>query len=321
MNKIFPDLYWQYKNPVDVGLSKSFDDKLTDYIKKNSRRIKSFVVVKDSSIIYEEYFHRGSDDSLNELRSVTKSINSLILGIAIDKGFIDSEDDLVSKYFPDYAEYGELNQQVTIKHFLQMSNGIVVKNESSGSMLLPFMQSKPSLEMYFRLPIKEELFNKFSYNTITSFFLVELIKKVIDIPYENFADKYLFSPLGIIDYDWNSMTKNSGYMLSLKTTDLARVGLLMLNNGKWKDHQIVSEYWIKKSLKAGVSPNYGYQWWLKPEENIFYGLGHGGQALICVPKHNLIVAGNSMTREGSSGGKRVHEVFFDFVLREIGKPE
>ena len=92
-------------------------------------------------------------------------------------------------YFPEYENYGELNKEVTIKHLLEMSNGMVVKNERTGSMLSPFLtaNSKKSLEMLLQLPIKEELFNSFSYNTLTAFLLKE---KIEFYNLENLCKKY-----------------------------------------------------------------------------------------------------------------------------------
>lgn len=327
----FPEKHWSYKNPEEVGLTDKFLDDLDEFIRKNSRRTKSFVVIKNGHIVFEESYHGGIRDEKYEQCSVTKSINSIVMGIAIDKGYINSEDDPVIKYIPEYADYGELNKGVTIKQLLQMSSGMTCRSqiiptsgnfdyrsETKGSpMIVPVFNSNNPLESIMSIPISDADLNVYCYNTLQSYFIVEIIKKVIDETYEDFADKYLFSPMGIKDYRWISEVKHKGYSIGLKTLDLARFGLLMMNKGKWDEVQIVSSQWIEKTIVPGTVDFYGYQWWLDPNSSTYYATGKGGQGLICIPDKDIIIAGNCFTKEGHSLGMTVTDIFYNFIFKEL----
>ncbi len=327
----FPDKHWSYKNPEDVGITEKFLDDLDEYIIKNSRRMKSFVLIKNGHIVFEELYNGGSRDEKYEQCSVTKSINSLVMGIVIDKGYIKSEDDLVIKYIPEYASYGELNREITIKHLLQMSSGIkcrsqIIKSsgnfeylsETKGSpMIRPICSSKNPLEAIMNIPISESGFSNYCYNTLQSFFIVEIIRKVIDIPYEDFVEKHIFSPIGISDYIWLDEVKHTGFSICLKTLDLARIGLLMLNRGRWANKQIISSKWIDRSIVCGTTEFYGYQWWLDPTNSTYYATGKGGQGLFIIPEKDIIIAGNCFTKEGHSLGMTTTDIYYSFLKKEL----
>lgn len=323
----FPDKNWIYKNPADVGLTDELLDDLDDYIANKSKKLKSLLLIKDSYIIYEEYFNGGNHQELYRQMSITKSINCLALGIMIDKGFIKSENDNISKYFPEYADLGETQNNIKIKDLLTMSSGMFCKSKtvnitkyitakmelSSVPIVTPVINSKNPLEHLLKLPIIDKDYGKYCYNTASSFLLVEIMKKVLKIPYKDFIHNNLLKPMGITQYKWDKEIKHDGYLISLRTLDLARFGLLMFNNGGWNGTQLVNKDWIKKSLTPGVTNFYGYQWWLVPGSNVFYGAGHGGQALICIPDENFIIAGNCNTKDKGFNGITPFQVYFDFL--------
>lgn len=324
----FPNKNWIYKNPTDVGLTDKLLDDLDDFINNKPKKLKSLILIKDGSIIYEEYFNGGKSTDFFRQMSITKSINSLALGILIDRGVIDSEHDRFSKYISEYKEYGVLNEEVTIKELLQMSSGLYCKSHNvelwdgiktkmelpSVPIIDPVLDPVKNLEKLLNLPIIEKDRGTFCYNTASSYLLVELMKRVLDIPYPEFINESLFKPMNITEYRWDWDVKHDGYLISMTTKDLAKFGLLMLKVGQWNDSRLVSKAWIEKSLIPGVVGFYGYQWWLIPETNIFYGSGHGGQALICMPDKNIIIAGNSNTKYRDSNGITPFHVFYDFIM-------
>lgn len=319
---------WSYKNPEDVGLTDKILDDLDDYINSRPKKIKSLILIKDGSIIFEEYFNGGTSSELYRQMSITKSINCLALGILIDKGVIESEEDRLSKYIPEYSSYGALQEEVTIKELLQMSSGLFCQSHNvelrkgiNAEMELPSVpiidpQYDPvkNLEKLLSLPVIDTNKGKFCYNTASSYILVELMKRVLDIPYPEFIDQVLFKPMNIADFKWDLDVKHDGYLISMTTKDLAKFGLLMLKNGVWDCSRLVSKKWVEKSIKPGVVDFYGYQWWLVPESNIFYGSGHGGQAIICIPDQNIIIAGNSNTKYRDSNGITPFHIFYDFIM-------
>lgn len=324
----FPYKNWTYKNPEDVGLTDKLLDDLDDFIDKKPKKLKSLILIKDGSIIYEEYFNGGTSSELYRQMSITKSVNCLALGILIDRGVIESEEDRLSKYIPEYRFYGVLQEEVTIKELLQMSSGLYCKsynvelrNGIAAKMELPSVpiidpQFDPvkNLEKLLSLPVIDIDKGTFCYNTASSYILIELMKRVLDVSYPEFIDNVLFKPMNITKYQWDLDVKHDGYLISMSTKDLAKFGLLMLKGGVWNGSRLVSKNWVEKSLKPGVVGFYGYQWWLIPNTNIFYGSGHGGQALICMPDKNIIIAGNSNTKYKDSNGITPFHVFYDFIM-------
>lgn len=323
----FPDKNWIYKNPEDVGLTDELLDDLDDFIGNRSKKLKSLIIIKDGSIVYEEYFNGGNPLELYRQMSITKSINCLALGIMIDKGIIDSENDKLIKYLPEYSDFGEIQKNIIIKDLLHMSSGMFCKSKtaniakyitakmelSSVPIVTPIYNSKNPLEQLLKLPVIEKDYGTYCYNTASSFLLVEIMKTILNESYTDFIHNNLFKPMGITQYMWDKEIKHDGYLISLRTLDLARFGLLMLNNGKWNGKQLVKSDWTKKSLTPGVTNFYGYQWWLVPGTNVFYGAGHGGQALICIPEENIILAGNCNTKDKGFNGITPFQVYFDFL--------
>lgn len=326
----FPKSCWKYKNPSDVGLTDKLLDDLDDYIGKNQIKMKSLIIIKDGYIVFEEYFNGGYSSKLYRQFSVTKSINSLAMGILIDKGIIGSEDDLIVKYLPEYGEYGKLQESLKIKDLLHMSSGMYSKSnlaelfgkitarmeEASVSIATTIMNSGVPLDKLLALPVNEVDYGSYCYNTASSYFLVEIMKKALSEPYSKFIEKNLFKPMGITNYTWDKEANHEGYLISLTTLDLARFGLLMLNSGNWNGVQVVSKEWIRKSLDPGVVDFYGYQWWMDPGSSVFWGSGYGGQGLISMPDNNIIIAGNCSVK-GKGSGLTPFQVYFDFLSKRI----
>lgn len=319
---------WEYANHDAVSLTNEFLDSLDRYIKMNSRRIKSFVLIKQGKIAFEEYYNGGTSNDINYIMSISKSVNALALGIAIEQGYIHSVDDEINTYLPQFAMPGQTDRNITIKELLQMSSGLRCASqefafwdnnkytcETPGPQAVQLVAAASDpLEHLCYIPVKEYDRGSFCYNTLNSLLLVEVMKAALGKrKYAEYIDTQLFQPLGITDYQWDDWCRTEGYFLSFKTKDLAKFGLLMLSKGKWNEKQLIPEQWISDSINPGVCPIYGYQWWLEPGTNVHMGLGHGGQALIIIPNEEIIIAGNCNTKERANTGDRIQDVYFKFV--------
>jgi CubicO group peptidase (beta-lactamase class C family) len=274
------------------------------------KNVESLIVYSQGKIIFEKYYNSFSRDSLHQLQSQTKSIVALLMGIAIDKGFIESENEPVSLYFPEYfnKEHG-LKSTVTIRDLLTMSAGFEWEE------MIPFNDPKnDNMNMFnsghwlsyaVSRPMAQKPFSGFNYNSGCPMIVAGIIEKASGMKLDEFANQYLFGPLGIVMFRWIKDSTgfcHAGGGLFLKPLDMVKVGVLVMNKGKWEDHQLISEGWIKKATDSFLSTSfdistYGYFWWIREMKisggrttKVVSAEGAGGQKLYIFPEYELIVA-------------------------------
>ena len=278
------------------------------------------LVARNGVLVYERYF-TGEDEKfgqplgavaydagkLHDVRSVTKSIVSLGIGIAIERGLIPSVDVPVFSLFPEYADLRTPEKDaVTLQHLLAMSAGFAW-NES-----VPYSDPRNSeVQMYNAAdPIRHVLSQPlatppgrlYNYNGGLTTVLAAAVKKATGRPFDQFLQEALFDPLGIGHVEWirngqGDVWPASG--LRLRPRDLARIGQLVLSRGAWQGKQIVPAAWIDQSLTPQFNGEgmfyYGYQWWLgrtlvaRQEVSWAAAVGWGGQRMFVVPSRGLVV--------------------------------
>ncbi|MCE0556726.1 serine hydrolase [Motilimonas sp. E26] len=251
------------------------------------------------------------DKNLYTLNSVTKSITSILVGVAIDKGFIDGVGDAASKYIS--VSYNFLDE-ITIHELLTMSanikwnnNDVFVNGEVNlNSLPMEFMYHKNPLKFISTLSRKSV--NSFEYNEYSAYLLGKIIEEASGLPIHIFAKKYLFDPLDINYFEWTMLGDKSANMsggLWLTTWDVAKIGQLIMNRGVWRSEQVVSSGWVDVSTKAHTKTamswdSYGYLWWLKrqiingKEFELISARGTGGQTVIIMPEQEVVavITGN-----------------------------
>ncbi len=294
---------WDIPELKELGINSTMLNKMDEeleYEYSPYRNINSVVVIKDGQLIFENYYNGYDQNTLFEVKSVTKTITSALTGIAIDKGYIEGVNEKVVDYFPEYfsGDEGQKFNEVTIKHLLTMSEGIEWDNSEEGRKEF-FTNPKKYL---LGLEFVEEPGKVFSYNETSPNILSRIITKTTDMKASEFADKYLFGPLGIEDrfwYDHQGYTVG-GSTLQLRTRDMAKIGYLYLNNGKWNGEQIISEKWINESTQAHINPRgrreYGYYIWIDrviTGDDVYFAAGYGGQYIFVVEEYDLVIAINS----------------------------
>ena len=293
------------------------DTSYTNDYKKISHGVNSlmgcgFNTCKDSTIFGEyNYYHPFwhpyyKNSSLHTLQSVTKSIGSLLIGIAIDQGKIPSTNVPLVDYFTDYdtTKIEELLKKATLENLLSMKIGI--KWREIGTSYTDSTRNSRSLEAsndwvqyVLEQPMDTLPGTKWIYNSGASQIMSVIIKKATSLHLDEFAEKYLFKPLEIENYHWkrtpNGFPDAEGG-LYLEAEDLAKIGQLVLNKGVWEGKQIVSSKWIEKSTSRFSDttqvPDFGYglQWW-RPDRNgidVIMGAGYGGQSVIIIPEFKMI---------------------------------
>ena len=278
--------------------------------------IRSFLIIKNGRLVFEDYFGGSKRDDLFTVFSVSKSVTSALIGIAIDKGFIKSTDATVAEYFPEYEEVFRNTQKsrMTLSQLLTLTSGVdwdegTYSYEDSRNIHVQMESTQNWIRFILNRPMKDVPGTKWLYNTGNVQLLSAIVRKATGIHLNKFAEKYLFEPLGITEYSWNSDPQ--GYTcaggsdggLRIRARDLAKIGSLYLNQGRWSGKDILSREWIELSLKRHVSirgnAGYGYLWWATQVRqgdklfDVFYATGFGGHRIYLIPGLNMQIVQNS----------------------------
>lgn len=280
---------------------------LFNQLQNGDHKIHSVLLVKDSKLLIEEYFGEGAVNKQHDLRSVTKSITSVLMGIAIDKGFVDSIDDPVTKYIrqptPEKNK-DKRKEKITIRHLLTMSTGLDCNDwdKKSKGQEDRIYRKADWLQYFLDLPMVNDPGTVSNYCTMGQVLATEIISRASGMDIDQFAGQYLFSPLGITSVSWGHTSGKevlpSARRLFMTSRDMARIGQLILDKGKWHKKQIVSEEWVRESTAAKTKitgVDYGFLWWNIPFEvngRLFVSkaaTGNGGQYIIVIPELNIVV--------------------------------
>ena len=269
-------------------------------------KVHSVLLVKDSQLIIEEYFNGHSADKQHDLRSATKSIVSILAGIAIEKGFIDSVDDPMSKYLKRPVPAKNLDERkakITIRQLLTMSTGLDCNDwdMTSEGQEDKVYKKRDWIQYTLDLPMVNEPGAVSNYCSMSVVLIAEIISQASGMPIDQFAKDHLFNPLGISNVSWghtaNKEVIASGKRLYMTSRDMAKIGQLILNSGKWDEKQLVSEKWLEESTtpKTKITgADYGYLWWnipFKEKEKITVAkvaTGNGGQYIMVFPQLDMV---------------------------------
>ncbi|WML32564.1 serine hydrolase [Clostridium sp. OS1-26] len=286
---------------------------LEPIIMSQYKNINGMVVVRKGNIVFERYYNDYGPNDTFHVASVTKSIISALIGIAIDKGYIKSVDQKALDFFPEYVSNPADIQKraITIRNLLTMTTPYPFKNWQEP---LDRLCRQPDWVKYTLDQLGQNgKIGVFKYSSAGAHLLSAIITRATGKYAREFANEYLFQPIGmkeIPDYDMKAFgfeelfgkdvkgwvkdpkgNSTGGWGLTLTPRDMARFGFLYLNDGLWNDNQIVSKSWIDEST-AMNSYKYGYLWWLQEEEGVFpySAMGDGGNIICCIPEKDLVVA-------------------------------
>jgi len=275
--------------------------------KNNKNRIDGVLLVRGGKLILEKYFPPYNREKTHEIKSVTKSIASILTGIAIDRGFIENVNERIYPYLKTYKpeyEWDEREKTVTLKDLLTMTSGYDCDDQDLHQCQYNMEKSNDFVKYTLDLDMKHQPGEHWAYNSSSLMLVAEIIKIKSNLPISDFARKYLFQPLGLKDKDfvWSSAKKEGRVKFyggaKMKPRAMAKFGYLVLNNGKWQGKQIVSPKWIKESTKNHKTTNrnyqYGFLWWRgravvnNQTISAFWATGFGGQRIFIIPELDLI---------------------------------
>jgi len=297
---------WKTSHLKSQSIDSTLIYKLFNQIKNANHKLHSFVLVKNNQLVLEEYFDDYKVNRTHDLRSTSKSIRSILLGIAIDKGFIDNINDPITKYLKSPVPKKHLDKrklEITIKHLLTMSSGLDCNDwdKKSKGQEDKVYKKKDWLQYTLDLPMVNNPGEVSHYCSMGVILMTEIISQTSGMSINEFADEHLFKHLGIDNVKWGHTSDGeviaSGKRLYMTSRDMAKIGQLILNKGKWNGKQIVSEDWIEESTtpKTKITGiDYCYLWWNIPfttnEKTIISktATGNGGQYIMIIPEMKLV---------------------------------
>lgn len=258
--------------------------------------IRAFLILWNGSVVSENYYGGTTAETLFHLRSITKSIVSALVGIAIQKDFIHDVNDKVLTYIPELKSQDNASQKerVTIRHLLTMTSGF--RWIETGEWF--FSETRSAISDAWGRPLVASPGEVYNYDSASSDLLTVVLTRAAKQEAKTFLVENLFAPLGINHFDWEK--DSAGYYrgsagLIMRAYDLSKIGLLYLQNGRWNQHHIISPAWIEQSTSEQVKVNdgvsYGYLWRSRQIGSIrvFFGMGYGGQYLMVVPSLKVVV--------------------------------
>jgi CubicO group peptidase (beta-lactamase class C family) len=331
-NDYTPNALWRTKEKLDVEMLSNLDS----IIKMQYTNIEGILILQDGYILHEKYYHGKNKENKFHVASVTKSVLSALIGIAIDKGYIKSVDEKVISFFSEY-EFNDNNSnrnRITIHHLLTMTAPF------------PFLNMREPLERMCRQKdwIKYSLeilgegrrIGKFKYSTAGAHILSAILTKSTGMSAREFANLHLFEPLGIEkipDYPmvfdlahvfgddvrgWVSDSNQysaGGWGLTLTLREMAKFGLLYQKNGAWKNEQVISKEWVDLSTNSHGN-DYGYLWWIGKDKEIssILAVGSGGNLIGIFPEKRLTIAiASQITQQPRDREKLIKKYILPFI--------
>ena len=314
----WPGAEWRRAAPGQVSLDASRLDNLIQRLRDNRiPQIHSLLIVRQGYLAVEEYFNASRANDVHTLQSVTKSVTSLLLGIAVGQGAVADVGRSVISFFPEYPDLLNLDsrkQAMTLRDVLTMRTGLDWSEDPyEGSPLQQLNATRSEwIRFFLDWRMREQPGTRFEYNSGGVIVLGGVIYNTTGLVADEFARRNLFDPIGVGPAAWFTGGPHGlphmGGGLNLRAVDMARLGYLVLRGGHWGDRQVVPADWLQASLTpqvlrprnfAGYPTDYGYLWWLLPLDGqgatgdpaatIYTAAGAQGQWIFVIPRYDVVV--------------------------------
>lgn len=294
----WPTTGWLTSTPEEEDMNPVYLSNMLQYIDDEGYVLDSILLIRNGYLVFEHYFNGWNDSAIHQLFSVTKSVISCLIGIALEDGLLELNETMVS-FFPNktIANLDSVKENITIEHLLTMSSGI---SWTEVFQTIQFTTSDDPLQYVLDREMDANPGEVFNYNSGATHILSAILQNVTGQTTKEYAIEKVFTPLGISNIDWTADPQGiyyGGHGLSLTPRDMAKFGFLYLNNGTWDSSQIVTNEWVsisKSRYNYTVSSEaYGYLWWLYPKYDNFCAQGFMGQRIFVFQKYNFIAVTTS----------------------------
>ncbi|MEH2490827.1 serine hydrolase domain-containing protein [Bradyrhizobium sp. AZCC 2230] len=343
---------WEIASPDRVGIDGAQLCNVAARLEQRATAVHSVVVVRHGKLVFEQYFpgydqpwgqpdgqYEFSATTKHDMRSASKSVTSLLVGIAIDRKLIAGTDEPVLKFFADYAAVKQPGwDAITLRHLLTMSSGFKwdearawtdPKNDEPQLVVEP-----DPLGYVLSRPVAAPPDTLWTYSGGSTELLGNILERVSGKPLEAFAREVLFQPLGITDVEWKPYKNGkiaAAAGLRLRPRDAAKIGQLVLDRGQWNGREIVPADWIAQSITPrfqavgyfGGTMFYGYQWWMGrslaggKEIKWVGAFGWGGQRLFIVPELDLVMMTTAAQYGQPKEGLAAMDILSNIVIPSV----
>lgn len=287
--------------------------------------LKGIVIIRDGRLVSEHYFNGDSADTLHDIRSATKSITSLAMGIAIDQHLVRSVDDPIAAYLPGLPKDGK--QNIRIRDLLNMRSGLDADDDdpSTPGNEDRLDDSTDWVRTAYAVPVKRPAGSTYLYCSLNAFLTGVIVENASHQPLDTFVSKNLFQPLGINQYRWRHVpvdrTTGQGN-LAITARDAAAIGELIRNEGTVQGKRLLSAEWVRQSIASQVAihesdpfaDSYGYMWYTRAEPvgngsiTVHFASGNGGNKIYIVPSLHMVVAITSSAYNTRWGQRRSQDI-------------
>ena len=283
--------------------------------------VQSIMIQKDGEMIVERFTGSMTANRPVNIKSASKSVLSLLIGIAIDRGYIESVDQTIDEFFPEYFDANPDPEKaaITIKDLLTMRSGLETTSfRNYGRWVL----SINWIHFALNQPMTNTPGGEMIYSTGSSHLLSVILTRASGMSTRDFGNRYLFRPLGISIGGWDRDPQGyfmGGNNMAISPEGLIKIGAMVVNTGSYNGEQIVSREWILESTdiytRSNFNPyNYGYMWWRKQVSGyeVFFAWGNGGQYILLLPELNSVISITS-NLASNSGSRRYQREIFQFL--------
>jgi CubicO group peptidase (beta-lactamase class C family) len=318
-------------------------DSMTNAVERNSyANVHSILIAREGELVYERYFNGWNRDSLHDTRSAFKSVTSLLAGIALDKGFIRNVQQRAYSFFPAYHYRDARKGAMTVKDLLEMKSGFDCEEFNDGKDCEDEMTDAADwVKFSLDLPLKHAPGKVWAYTSCNPVIIGGIISQAAGMPVRDFAERYLFGPLGIRRYRWAAdatghvNTAGSFYMLP---ADMLKLGELVRQDGMWRGKRIVSSSWLRESTAATITipgfsfaeiggataaitqpARYGYYWYREKirtaasDVDVLFASGNGGQYIMIIRELGLVIV-FTQGNYNSRSAKRAFDILIKYIL-------
>jgi CubicO group peptidase (beta-lactamase class C family) len=313
----WPTKDWRSSSPEEQGMDGETLAEMLAAVQDRGLNLHSLLVIHNGYLVSETYYGSYKQTTPHELYSCTKSFVATLIGIALDKGYLVSTDQRMVDFFPGstIVNLDRQKQAMTLEDVLSMRTGLDWQEGDPAYVAL--YQSSDWVQFMLNRPMAHAPGSEFNYCSGCTHLLSAILSQETGMNTRDFAEQYLFKPLGITNARWETDARDipiGGWGLQITPRQMAKLGYLYLQEGEWDGEQIVSIGWVQEATQTHTQTDgdlgYGYQWWTYPSLDAYTALGRDGQTIFVVPESDLII----VTTAAMGGHNEIFRLIEDFII-------